>query len=169
MSILRHYDITTCRYTSPTHDTIEVLYKAENENELSSYFVPAIQPDNEDLKYLLANGWDFEQIDRTTTAYNKSQKGLFRQFHRYLAKEEVARLQGEMEKKIELLKQDELQKSNIIAAVVTNNSDEEAVFRAKLAAFEIPAIKDSKDKDLKMNIRKSKTIAGVVALIKDMI
>lgn len=167
MSALKNYEISSCRFTNDIHDTIEVLYRMDGSQDLYSYYVPAIQPDNEDLKFLLTSGWDFETIDRATTLYNKNQKDLFRQFHRYLARDAVKVLQEEMEKKIENMKQEELQKSNIISAVLKNNQDEEAVFRAKLAILEIESIKISKDRELKMKIRKSKTLLELFVTIKE--
>ena len=61
------------------------------------------------------------------------------------------------------LERREMKQSDIIQYIAQNNADEEAIFRAKLSIFEIPSIKNSKDRTLKTNIRKAKSIAELIS------
>ncbi len=162
MSILANYKIIYARFTNPQHDTIEVLY--EDEGVSRPYYVPALDNKHDDVKYLAANGWDFEAILGATGDYQQGEKKALLRIYKSLAAEEVNRLETEMKEKIEKLKQQELEKSSIITAIVSNNDDDEAVFRAKLAVFELPKVKASKDKKLKGAIRKANTLLELISL-----
>lgn len=169
MSILSKYEIKQARFTNVAHDTIEVMLFDKVRDVHFPHYVSPLDLEGEDLKYLLDHGWDFERIIATTTAHNKSEASALKQIHRYLAQKEIALMEEKLKEKLEALKQTELEKSNIIAAIVENNRDEEAVFRAKLAVFEIPAVRESKDKTLKSDIRKSTTIVELLTLIKSLV
>ena len=58
-----------------------------------------------------------------------------------------------------------MKSSQIIEAILKQNKDEEALFKAKLAIFEIKEVKESKDKELKTAVRKAKTLLELFATI----
>jgi len=58
-----------------------------------------------------------------------------------------------------------MKSSEIIEAILEQNSNEEELFKAKLAIFEIENIKKSKDRELKTAIRKSKTLFELFATL----
>ena len=64
------------------------------------------------------------------------------------------------------LERRELRQSDIIQYIIESNGNEEALFRAKLTVFEIPSIKNSKDRTLKTNIRKSKSVAELISIVQ---
>ena len=63
------------------------------------------------------------------------------------------------------LRIDVMKSSQIIGAILEQNSNEEELFKAKLAIFEIENIKKSKDRELKTAIRKSKTLFELFATL----
>jgi len=165
MGVLENHKVVSATFSNPQHDTIEVLW-ADEENVIRSHFIPANDLENADYKYLSSIGWDYERIIVETSTVQRDEIKALRTIHRFLAKDEVARLEAEQHKKLDQLKQAELEKSNIISAILNGNKDDEAVFRAKLAIFEVPAIKESKDKSLKTNIRKCTNLIDLIVLLK---
>lgn len=55
--------------------------------------------------------------------------------------------------------------SNILQAVISVNFDEDTLFKTKLAVFDLPEIKDVKDRALKQKIRTSKTLLELFGVL----
>jgi hypothetical protein len=55
--------------------------------------------------------------------------------------------------------------TTIFQSVLENNSDEELLFKSKLAAFELPQIKDIKDRASKQKIRTAKSLMELFGIL----
>lgn len=58
--------------------------------------------------------------------------------------------------------------STIINVLISCNKDEEAIFKAKLAIFQLPELKDNKDKNIKTKIRKSNSMLELVKVLGEL-
>lgn len=57
--------------------------------------------------------------------------------------------------------------STIINVLIDSNKDEETIFKAKLAIFQLSKVKDNKDKSIKSKIRKSTSLAELIEILRD--
>jgi hypothetical protein len=55
--------------------------------------------------------------------------------------------------------------TNILQALLDNNTDEDVIFKTKLAIFDLQQIKDLKDRALKQKIRTAKTLAELLGAL----
>ena len=162
-------------------------HKDEGESpEYISVWVPATDPTNYELIGLKEEGWSLERIQRETHAYLEEQKQAhdarmykmveskvkeqLEYYYKVVNEEVNARLGVELEdtkQKIaqmyeqrynEMLDTGPAVTTNVLQAVLDNNTDEDILFKTKLAVFDIQKVKDLKDRATKQKIRTAKSL-----------
>lgn len=165
MSIVFKDRIETVRFTTEKNDTIEVTYRMDD-GVIASYYLPVDATDYS-FQMLLEEGWDIEKIQKSTIEFNRAQSRAYNQLIDAKLEDYKKDLRKEFQKKLnETLLASQattIEKSMIFKSVMENNTDEETVFKIKLALFETPELKQLKDRAAKLNIRKAKTIIEVFA------
>lgn len=171
MTLFTNKEIHHVIFANEQHDLIEVLFNnteagSEKADEVISYYVPALNPDNEDLKELQSLGYGFEEIFDETVAWNMSEAEAFKQIYRHFAQEEVAELDKKYQNEISQLKSGiEESGKNLITAIMNMNTDVDILMEAKLAVFDMELAKDNKD--LKSDIRRAKTLLALISLVNE--
>lgn len=162
--------IVEAYFTNEANDTIQVVYNegTEEAQNLVSVYVPATDFNHYMLKALLAEGFDFEQIARNTINRKRLEAAMWSTVYKRYAAEEVKAVKLEYQQKLEqALSSSVITSGDILSAVLTHNGDTDALFRAKLAVFELPEVKALKDRALKQQIRTAKTFLQLFAVLKD--
>jgi len=175
MAVFTDKEIVRAVFSNEEHDTIEVQYNHKDEGEepeIISVHIPALDPDYSELKDLFDEGWDYERIQLETVTYNKEQGQAFRDIYRFFAQNEVKRIKHKFETKYKtLVEEEQLDRdvsNSVVNEVLDKNEDEDILFRAKLAVFEIPEIKALKTKagrDKKQKIRTSETLLELFTIL----
>ncbi len=171
MSFLKNVKIESVRFSNQAHDTIEVMWEDED-GVVRSYSLPGTDVNNPDYKYLVSIGHDYERILEDTALYQKGEINNLKTLYRALADNEIQNMKEKMERDLAKLREEQkeqIEYSQVLKTVLENNKDDEAVFRAKLAVFEIPGIKESKDRNLKKNIRKSTSLIELFKIIEEFV
>ena len=63
--------------------------------------------------------------------------------------------------------EEKINPENVAKYLVTNKEDEDTVFKTKLVIFNLPEVKNHKDRKLKMKVRKAKSIPELFAAYYD--
>lgn len=160
--------ISTVRFTNEEHDTIEVVYD-QSINDTPDFVTHYLEVDfsHPDFLSLEESGWDLERIQKFTISYNQQQGEAWREIVKFHAAEDVKGIKEDFNNKIENMKEEVVKSSAIIKAVISNNDDEETVFKAKLEIFELDAVKSLKDRNKKMSIRKSKSLLELLSNLNE--
>jgi len=161
-------------YTNEAHDTIQIIY---NDNEdltaepsYVTMYIPGTDPDNYDLKNLFAEGYDYERIQKETILHNQEQATIWRQIIRSQSQQDLEKIKAEYQEKYDhWLDQGPAINSSILQAVMDNNVEEEALFRSKLASFELPDIKAKATKEDKQKIRTAKSMLELFAVLHNVL
>lgn len=178
--------ILTVEYMDPEYTLLKVRYDQDGTNVVYNM---STNPDNQDYKDLLAEGWDHEKIVECTAESKRSQARAYNTEINFAAlkiaremvgmqviQEEKEKLVGEVEKsKKELLDLDQTAKirsktvnSELYEYIFDENSNKEELFKAKLWALELEVVK-SADKDIKSSIRKATRITQVLGIIDNLV
>ena len=176
MSFLKDVRIETARFTNVEHDTIEVLWEGED-GKLRPHYIPSNDLNNPDYLVIAEKGFDIEAITEITAIEQRAASVELRNMFKSLAADEVQRMKEQTEAELEKIrssnnlsyKSDGATADSIIEILIENNTNEDALFRNKLALFEIPVIKDSTDKMLKTNIRKATSLMELIEIVKPII
>lgn len=157
-------------YTNESHDTIKVeYYNGDTNADGTPTIIPmyiSSDPNATYLKALFAEGYDFERVQKETVINNQEQAIAWRKMIKMFAAAEINTVKAEYQKKYEdLVANAPALGSNIFQYVIDNNTNEEVLFRTKLAAFEAPEVKSNTDKNLKQKIRTSKSLLDLFAVL----
>lgn len=173
-------------FTNEAHDTIEVIYNDAPEGEEPyhiSIYIPGTDPENYDLKNLFAQGYSYERIQKETVLHNARRLAAYRNMVNADAAAEIKKIKAEYQKKYEDFVAAENKKyeeytgshsptaivaTGIIDAVFQNNTNEEVLFRTKLAVFDMPEVKTGADRSLKQKIRSSKSLLELFGILSIM-
>ena len=152
-------------FTSEANDTIEVLYRADEDVTTTAIYVPS-DPTHYMMKALVERGFTSEKIVENTIRRKKLESALWTQAYKRYAAEEVKVIKGQYQAKLdEILASNTSQVTDVLQAVLQNNTNEDMLFKAKLAIFDMPEIKILKDRNLKQAIRVSKTFIQLFAAL----
>ena len=158
----------TARFTDNERTTIEVMLSMpENPaGEVTAFYlqVDETHPDFQDLMKVTS----IPNIHTYTDGWIKDTREQFKKEVFDIAKREGIIKTGDVEvKEIEVKESlDSLIKRIFVEEIDYENEDiKEQMFRAKLAAFELPHVKSSTDKDLKTKLRKAETIKEVFKVL----
>ena len=188
MAIFSGKQILKAVFTNNANDTIELVYDHKSDNikpEYISIWIPATDPTNENLIALKEAGWSFERIQKETHEnIDVMLKARSAQIHQQID----AKVKEQVDRYYELINSEtEMTREQIAAAyeqryaemintgpaitttvfqsVLDNNADEELLFKSKLAAFEIPQIKELKDRAAKQKIRTAKSLMELFGIL----
>ena len=181
--------VVDAQFVDEEHSIIKVLYE---QDELIMVYNLDVNPDHPDYKQLMSEGWDLEKIAESTAEYKKAESAAFNievnEAARALAQEmlgmkvlqdERDRLAAEKEKlgeqvnsKEEVLigldKEVKIKTNQVDSAYFEHlwemNENKEELFKFKLWALELDAVKDA-GKEIKSYIRKATRISQGLAII----
>ena len=192
MAIFSGKQILKAVFTNNANDTIELVYDHKSDNikpEYISIWIPATDPTNENLIALKEAGWSFERIQKETHEnIDVMLKARSAQIHQQID----AKVKEQVDRYYELINSEtEMTREQIAAAyeqryaemintgpaitttvfqsVLDNNADEELLFKSKLAAFEIPQIKELKDRAAKQKIRTAKSLMELFGILDSLL
>ena len=188
MAIFSGKQIFKAVFTNNANDTIELVYDHKSDGikpEYISIWIPATDPTNENLIALKEAGWSFERIQKETHEnIDTMVKARQAQIHQQIdakVKEQVDRYyeiinsETEMTREqiaaayeqryAEMINTGPAITTTIFQSVLDNNADEELLFKSKLAAFELPQIKNLKDRAVKQKIRTAKSLMELFGIL----
>jgi len=181
--------VVDAQFVDNEHSIIKILY--DQDGSLHVYNLD-VNPDHPDYKELMSEGWDLEKIAESTAEYKKAESAAFNievnTAARALAQEmlgmkvlqdERDRLAAEKEKLgeqvnskeetlIGLDKEVKIKTNQVDSAYFEHlweiNENKEELFKFKLWALELDAVKDA-GKEIKSSIRKATRISQGLAII----
>ena len=153
MTKLFNNNVTSAKFIDEDLTTIEVLYGVGDET--ISYALQ-VDPESGPFKALIEEGWDLDKITKETIRVKREESRVFNDMVDYWVN--VERIKLIEAGKVNALKVEKIDKSEIFNFLNDNDDDEEAIFKLKLAIFEVKKIKDIKDRSGKLKIRKAKTV-----------
>lgn len=181
--------VVDAQFVDEQHSIIKVLY--DQDGSLYVYNLD-VNPDHPDYKELMSEGWDLEKIAESTAEYKKAESAAFNievnQAAKALAQEmlgmkvlqdERDRLAAEKEKLgeqvsskeetlIGLDKEVKIKTNQVDSAYFEHlwemNENKEELFKFKLWALELDAVKDA-GKEIKSSIRKATRISQGLAIV----
>jgi hypothetical protein len=185
--------VVDAQFIDNEHSIIKVLY--DQDGSLHVYNLD-VNPDHPDYKELMSEGWDLEKIAESTAEYKKAESAAFNievnTAARALAQEMIGmkvlqderdRLAAEKEKLGEQVssKEETLIGLDKEVKIKTNQADsayfehlweinenKEELFKFKLWALELDAVKDA-GKEIKSSIRKATRISQGLAILDSLI
>lgn len=127
-----------------------------------------------------------QQLEVLEKEMNDQVEGRFKEADAY-KEEQLKILQSEIDEQVESryqevegMKKDLLSKFNIetnstvrytpekaVKYIIDNFEDEDTIFKTKLEIFNLPEVKNSKDREMKMKVRKAKTVPEIFAAYYD--
>jgi len=127
-----------------------------------------------------------QQLEVLEKEMNDQVEGRFKEADAY-KEEQLKILQSEIDEQVESryqevegMKKDLLSKFNIetnstvrytpekaVKYIIDNFEDEDTIFKTKLEIFNLPEVKNSKDREMKMKVRKAKTVPEIFAAYHD--
>ena len=125
-------------------------------------------------RYKEADKYKQEQLESVQSEIDEQVESRYKQADQYL-EEQKDYQQTQMEEiKDDLLSKYRLAPKNLkitpdkVADYMVNNfKDEDLVFKTKLAIFNLPEVKNNKDREVKMKVRKAKTIPELFKVYDD--
>jgi hypothetical protein len=192
MAIFSGKQILRAVFTNNANDTIELVYDHKSDGKKPEYisiWIPATDPTNENLIALKEAGWSFERIQKETHEnIDAMLKARAAQIHQQIdakVKEQVDRYyeiinsETEMTREqiatayeqryAEMINTGPAITTTVFQSVLDNNVDEELLFKSKLAAFEIPKIKELKDRASKQKIRTAKSLMELFGILDSLL
>ena len=134
-------------------ENIEILYTSEDKKKVFTTIVP-FNYEHETFK-TLQTVMSVDELHERTYNKKKEEKKLF--------DEQVIRIAKKDGLVFDELKLDTKFYPTLIKAILEEQTNEDHLFALKLALFEVDKIKDSKNVELKSNIRKGKTKIEVLS------
>lgn len=163
--------IASAVFVDAEYSIIKVRYEDNNGN-LAVYNLEA-NPDSQDYKDLVDEGWDQERIIEETSEFKKAQSAAFNIEVQAAAKEmigilELEKQKSELEKTIldmdhTAKKQADTDKHVVWDSVISANEDKDELFKFKLWALEQDIVKNA-PKEIKSSIRKAKRITTALKI-----
>lgn len=153
-------------FTDQANTTIEVLYQEDSDNtKTTAVYVPA-DPSHYLMRALIERGFNHEKIAENTIRRKKLESALWTQAYKRYATEEVKVIKAEYQRKLdEVIATTTDKVVDVFAAVMQHNTNEDMLFKAKLAIFDMPEIKAIKARDRKQAIRTAKTFIQLFAAL----
>ena len=156
-------NVIEARFINNEHTTIEVLYTPTEGDEIHSY-VLEYDKDSEVFQSLESSGWDLELIIDETVSYKREASRLHNEMIKEAAAEYIKENPPEqIYNHVEVI--ENIKIVNIIDVLISNNEDEDTLFRAKLAVLELPEAKASINKKVKQDVRKAKSLIELISYI----
>jgi len=129
-------------------------------------------------RYKEADEYKEQQLEILQKEIDTQVEGRFREADAY-KEEQLKVLQSEIDEQAQDMKADLLSKfksnttsvrytaEKVAKYIIDNFEDEDTVFKTKLEIFNLPEVKNSKDREMKMKVRKAKTVPEIFAAYYD--
>ena len=146
---MEDHELISARFVNNEKDTIEILWKSPKDEIRSEYIeVKDGSPQYEELLKLVS----LDEIHEMTFKWIKDQREEFEKTVMQIAEEEGLVQQKEKVDHVDL----------ILQLLTTKEVDKEMLFKLKLALFELDAIKKSKKRSFKTDLRKAENITKTI-------
>jgi hypothetical protein len=142
-------NFVSAKFIDNEKQTIEVLLK--DGDAVYSHIIEA-KDESKDFEELLKIV-SLDEIHENTVNHNREQRQLF--------EEEVKRIAEGEGLTFKNLQQDEV--FDIVINTIMEETNAEDLFKFKLKVFDIHSVKENKSRDVKAEIRKATSIAGVIS------
>jgi hypothetical protein len=157
-------NIITARFIDNDHITIEVLHTIKGDEKAHVYILE-YDKDSEDFQALEKAGWDLERITEETMGYKREASRIHDKAIEAAAQEWL--VQNPPDVIIETIQEIEnIKVVDIVNSILELNEDEDTIFKSKLAIMELDIVKNSKETNVKQEIRKAKTLIEVISNLK---
>lgn len=163
--MLTKENVITAKFVNEEHTTIEVLYTTKDDDNAHVY-VFEYDKDRDEMKQLDKIGWDLERIQEETVGYKREASRLHDESIAAAAQEWLEANPPEIVTEIETIIEN-IKVDDIIGSIISKNTDEDTIFRSKLAVMELDDVKKSKDTKAKQEIRKANTLIEVIGQLKN--
>jgi hypothetical protein len=129
-------------------------------------------------RYKIFEEYKDQQLEILQKEIDVQVEGRFREADAY-KEEQLKVLQSEIDEQAQDMKADLLSKfksnttsvrytaEKVAKYIIDNFEDEDTVFKTKLEIFNLPEVKNSKDREMKMKVRKAKTVPEIFAAYYD--
>lgn len=173
--------ILEAHYMDTEYSIVEILYEGDDGKVYSYALRP--DPENQEWKDLISDGWDQDKLIEQTVEYKRVQGGAFAEQVNAAAKALVDQLlakKSETQSDFDVLslakasnlnaeeyekrKEAELQGTDIYNFIVDKNSDKDELFKFKMWALDLDFVK-SQDTETKAALRKVQTILDGLSMI----
>jgi len=151
------HKFVTAHFTNSERTTIEIEWQ---DPESDAIEIEYIEMNEEDASYqYLLNFVELDTIHDNTKIRIKDQRETYLATVKYIAEQENLIYTGDSESIFK--------KFNDFLFDNTNSENTEFLFKIKLIAFELPFVKDCKDRDVKSKLRKASSILDVYKVLID--
>ena len=151
MAIFTDKIVTASFLDYPQNTLVEVIY---NEGDQNIAYTLEVDFTQDDFKALLQEV-TLEEIEKATKQVIRTEAAFFKN----IINDEVKRKWVEEKENLEAKP---LTASEFLSVLFNKNEDKDFVFNMKIAILELPEINKSKDKKLKLDIRKAKTTSELM-------
>ena len=151
-------NVISAKLINEEHTTIEVVHTIEGDDKVHSYILE-YDKDSQDFKALEKAGWDLERVTEETMTYKREASRIHNESIAAAAQQWLEANPTTIENIVNVTVTD------IIGSIIDKNEDEDTLFKAKLAAMELDIVKVAKDKKIKQEIRKSKSLMEVISTL----
>lgn len=166
MSILLDNTVVSAKFDNREQTMIAVILDDPNGDSFE-YNIDATDHAHEDFKALVFEcGWDLERIQKETLAVNQANYTVFREAMKNEFKEELARITLKHKADIAKIKPEEDIAVVNMDYIIYNNTNEELLFKSKLALFGRPEV-DALSKTAKGKIRQAKSLMELMGAVSN--
>ena len=160
-------NFVSARFCDNDRTQIEVFVKGDKENEVFPHIVE-LDENHPEYKNLISITSLPEIHDYTDRWCNEQRKRFKEEIIDIAKKEGIIKVSKSNVKEVEVKVEHTLEQliSKIFVEKIDYNNDDvkEEMFKAKLAAFELPHVKDSDNRELKAKLRKAETFRDIVSI-----
>lgn len=143
-----NHTFVNARFIDTKHTVCEVLWR-DNDDALIIRSENVLREDGNTLWENLLKETSLEKILKNTFDYNKGEEEAFKEMFKKMYDKEESQPKSD---------------SLSFEKLLSNDLNQEELFKLKILIFENEAIKESKDRSLKTKIRKSKDVLEVINL-----
>lgn len=177
--------ILTAHYIDPEYSIVELTYTGEDGGVYAHAL--RVDPNNPEWQALLEDGWDQDKLAEGTAEYKRQSSFDFNTQVNSAAKDMVKEMLAQETERLSKLEEKALHKlnrlnnleynarkvvdladQNIYEHIISHNEDKDELFKFKLWALELEAVKNS-DKEIKSKIRKVAKITEGIVLIHNIL
>lgn len=143
-----NHTFVNARFIDTKHTVCEVLWR-DNDDALIIRSENVLREDDNTLWENLLKETSLEKILKNTFDYNKGEEEAFKKMFKKMYDKEESQPKSD---------------SLSFEKLLSNDLNQEELFKLKILIFENEAIKESKDRSLKTKIRKSKDVLEIINL-----
>ena len=160
---MKGHTLITARYTDNERAIVEALWRDDNNPEIMRE--ETIGNDQDEFKELLTHITEYE-LHENAVNYWRDQRKNFINTVKQISQEEGTWIEPDIPDWSEINPDQKFfDKMLEVCSIPEDKIKNEELFKFKLAAFEIPHIKESTDRKLKAELRKAKTYAQIFGAI----